>query len=715
MNELAGPSKLTAGSIPIDSGLEALMLLLAFHEVPAQQAELAREYGPSGRPLGAIEILRAAKAKGLKARRTSSTVKRLDRLPLPAIITTRDGQFVILAKAGPNSVLVKEAAKPPAEWTNTELQERWSGEVILVRRRAKSSLETVTFGLRWFLPVVVQYKKLLVEVLIASFFLQLFGLITPLFTQVVIDKVLVHRGLTTLDVLAVGLAAIAFFEVVLGGLRTYVFSHTTSRVDAQLGAKLFRHLLALPISYFESRQTGQTVARVRELENIRHFITSSALTLVIDLVFSFVFFGVMYYTSSTLFWIVVASLPVYILVSLIITPPLRARIEEKFQRGATNQSYLVESIAGIETVKAMAVEPQVRLRWEEQLAAYVKTSFKVISLANWGSQTVTLTNKVTTAALLWFGANLVIDNKLTIGELVAFNMLAGQVSGPILRLAQLWQDFQQFKISIDRLGDILNTKAESQPTATQPNLPPISGAVKFENVVFRYRPGAPEILKSVSLDIKAGQVIGIVGRSGSGKSTLTKLLQRLHVPENGRILVDGVDVGLLDPSWLRRQIGVVLQENVLFNRPIRENIALANPNMSMEHVIRVAQLSAAHEFILEMPQGYDTILEERGSNLSGGQRQRIAIARALATNPRILVFDEATSALDYESEAIIQQNMRDICKGRTVFLVAHRLSTVRHADRILVMDKGKIVEDGPHEQLVTQGGIYADLVRQSMA
>jgi ATP-binding cassette, subfamily B, bacterial HlyB/CyaB len=674
-----------------------------------------REFAPSGQPFTTIDILRAAKAKGLKARTSRSQIDRLDRLPLPAIIRATDGRFLILAKAGPAAVLVKEAGQPPAEWSHAELKERWSGDVILLRRNATSSVDTVRFGLDWFLPVVAQYKSLLVEVLIASFFLQMFGLITPLFTQVVIDKVLVHRGLTTLDVLAIGLAAIAVFEVILGGLRTYVFSHTTSRVDAQLGAKLFRHLLALPISYFESRQTGQTVARVRELENIRHFITSSALTLVIDLVFSVVFFAVMYYTSPTLFWIVVASLPVYVLVSLIVTPPLRARIEEKFQRGAATQSYLVESIAGIETLKAMAVEPQVRLRWEEQLAAYVKTSFKVLSLANWGSQTVTLTNKITTAALLWFGATLVIDNKLTIGELVAFNMLAGQVSGPILRLAQLWQDFQQFKISVDRLGDILNTKPESQPTATQPNLPPIKGAVTFDHVVFRYRPGSPEILKSVSLDIKAGQIIGIVGRSGSGKSTLTKLLQRLHVPENGRILVDGTDIGLLDPSWLRRQIGVVLQENVLFNRPIRDNIALANPGMPMEHVIRVAQLSAAHEFILELPQGYDTILEERGSNLSGGQRQRIAIARALATNPRILVFDEATSALDYESEAIIQKNMRDICKGRTVFLVAHRLSTVRHADRIIVMDKGRVVEDGPHEQLVTKGGIYADLVAKSLA
>lgn len=698
---------------PVDTGLISLVTMLGFHDLPADPDQLSREYSPSGQAFGAQSIVRAARAKGLKSRKIKSKLARINKLPLPAIAVARDGSYFIIAKAGTTSVLVKQAGLPTAELPFAQLDKVWSGEAILITRRAALIGESLTFSLRWFLPVVVRYKRLFGEVILISFFLQLFGLIAPLFSQVIIDKVLVHRGLTTLDVLVVGLLVIGVFEILLGGLRTYIFAHTTSRIDAQLGAKLFRHLLALPISYFESRQTGQTVARVRELEHVREFLTSSALTLVIDLAFTIVFFAVMYYYSPQLTYIVLGSLPVYLALSLFISPALKSRIEEKFERGAHNQSFLVEAISGVETLKAMAVEPQMRQRWEESLAAYIRATFRTISLSTIGSQSVSLVGKVVTGLLLWFGANLVIKNELSVGELVAFNMLSGQVAGPILRLAQLWQDFQQFRISIARLGDILNTRTESSTSATHPNLPPIRGDVRFEGVTFRYRPGLPEVVRNMTLHILPGQVIGIVGRSGSGKSTVAKLLQRLYVPESGRVMIDGVDVSLLDPGWLRRQIGVVLQENVLFNRTVRDNIALANPALSIEAVIAAAKLSAAHEFILQLPQGYDTVLEERGSNLSGGQRQRIAIARALTANPRILIFDEATSALDYESEAIIQNNMRDICRGRTVFLVAHRLSTVRRADRILVMDKGLLVEDGTHDTLVAQGGTYAELVRQS--
>ncbi|MCH9808832.1 MAG: type I secretion system permease/ATPase [Alphaproteobacteria bacterium] len=706
-------NELKASARDVDTGLIALVAILGFFEIPADAKAIQHKHAPGGGKLDKLALLQAAREKGLKAKAGSSSIARLKKLPTPTVAIAPDGSFFIIAKVGEESVLVKEAGRPASEWSYDTLAENWSNEVIYLTRRAADTAGSLSFGLKWFLPVIARYKKLFTEVLVASFFLQIFALVTPLFSQVIIDKVLVHRGLTTLDVLIIGLAAIAVFEVTLGGLRTYIFSHTTSRVDAQLGAKLFQHLLALPMSYFESRQTGQTVARVRELENIRNFLTSSALTLVIDLGFTVVFFVVMYYYSPTLTYVVLASLPFYIVISLFVTPLLKKRIEEQFERGAVNQAFLVESVSGVETLKAMAVEPQMHQRWEENLAAYVRSSFRTITLGTVGSQSVTLVNKITTGAILWFGAHAVIAGDMTVGALVAFNMLAGHVSGPILRLAQLWQDFQQFRISVDRLADILNTKTETNASATHPNLPPIRGSVKAEHVTFRYKPGTPEVLRDLSLEIKPGQVIGLVGRSGSGKSTLTKLLQRMHVPERGRVLVDGIDIMLLDPGWLRRQIGVVLQENVLFNRTVRDNIALANPSMSMEAVIQAAKLAAAHDFILQLPQGYDTVLEERGSNLSGGQRQRIAIARALATNPRILVFDEATSALDYESEAVIQKNMRDICRGRTVFLVAHRLSTVRRADRILVMDEGQVVEDGPHEKLMKLGGIYADLVKQS--
>ena len=339
----------------------------------------------------------------------------------------------------------------------------------------------------------------------------------------------------------------------------------------------------------------------------------------------------------------------------------------------------------------------------------VSASFKATNLGNIASQTAGFINKTVTVLILWVGATLVIAGSLSVGQLIAFNMLAGRVSAPILRLVQLWQDFQQASISIDRLGDILNTPTEPGHNPNRTTLPQLKGRVTLEHITFRYQPDRPEVLKDLSLEVNPGEIIGIVGRSGSGKSTLTKLVQRLYVPEAGRVMVDGVDVAQVEPAWLRRQIGVVLQENVLFNRSVKENIALADPSLPMERVIQAAQLSGAHEFILQLPEGYDTVVGEQGSSLSGGQKQRIAIARALITNPRILIFDEATSALDYESERVIQDNMRDICKNRTVFIIAHRLSTVRMSDRIIVVEQGRIVESGNHDELIDQHGYYANL------
>jgi len=393
------------------------------------------------------------------------------------------------------------------------------------------------------------------------------------------------------------------------------------------------------------------------------------------------------------------------------TPIFRSRLAEKFERGAENQAFLVESISGVETYKSMAVEPQMQRRWEEQLAGYVAASFRVLSLGNTASQAVQFVSKIVTAGILYFGAKLVIDGGLSVGELVAFNILAGRVSTPVLRLAQVWQDFHQARLSVLRLGDILNSTPEPAYAAARMQLPAIRGNITFDHVTFRYRIDGQKVLHDVSFDVPAGQMVGIVGPSGSGKSTFAKLVQRLYVPENGRVLVDGMDLAVADPAWLRRQIGVVLQENVLFNRSVRENIALADPAMPMERIIAAAKLSGAHEFILELPEGYDTVVGERGSSLSGGQRQRIAIARALIADPRILIFDEATSALDYESERIIQHNMREIAKGRTVLIIAHRLSTVRAADRIVTLERGRMVEDGTHDALIKTSGRYAALHR----
>ena len=693
-----------------DVGASALALLLRINGIASTVEQIRHRFG--GARIGAAEMIRCAREFGLKARLVTAKFSRLPRTPLPAIAMCRDGGFLLLAKASDGDVLVQNPSiGRPQVMPRADFEAAWTGRLVLVARRANLADLARRFDITWFLQAMHKYRRLLGEVLVASFFLQLFALVTPLFFQVVIDKVLVHRGLTTLDVLVIGLITVSVFETVLGALRTHVFAHTTNRIDVELGARLFRHLTALPIAYFEARRAGDSVARVRELENIRNFITSSALTLVIDLFFTVVFLAVMFYYSPTLTWIVLGSFPLYIGLSASVTPVFRRRLDEKFNRGAENQAFLVESVTGIETLKAMAVEPQMQRRWEEQLAGYVRSSFRVLNLGNWASQAVQLVSKLVTALTLYFGAYLVIDGNLTVGELVAFNMLAGRVAQPVLRLAQLWQDFHQARLSIARLGDILNTQPEPSYSPSRAALPPIRGDVLFEHVTFRYRLDGPEVLHDVSLKIPAGQVVGIVGPSGSGKSTLTKLVQRLYVPESGRVLVDGVDLAMVDVAWLRRQVGVVLQENVLFNRSIRDNIALADPGMPTERVIAAAQLAGAHDFILELPEGYDTKVGERGASLSGGQRQRIAIARALVMDPRILIFDEATSALDYESERVIQQNMRRIAERRTVLVIAHRLSTVRSADRIITIERGRLVEDGAHDELINRGGRYANLHR----
>ena len=706
------PSAAPSAGLHADTGLVSLLILARFYDLPADGPQLRQLFGSSSAHFSDIDLLRAAKHVGLKAGVVKSRWDSLSGTPFPAIAKQREGRYVVLAKVHSEKILIQDPLEGrPLVLSREQFESNWTGEVLLFAKRANLRQQDLLFDFTWFIPAIVKYRKFLAEVFAASFFLQLFALLTPLFTQVLIDKVLVHKGFTTLHVLAIGMVTMAIFEATLGGLRTYLFSHTTNRIDVGLGAQLFRHILALPVSYFETRRVGDTVARVRELEQIRQFLTSHSVTVVLDLVFTTVFLVVMWLYSPMLTMVVMASLPLYGMLSICITPTIRARLHEKFNRGAENQSFLVEAITGIHTVKALAVEPPLLRKWEEQLAGYVQASFRATSLITVAGQIAGCIQKVTTVAVLWLGAYQVIEGHLSIGQLIAFNMLSAQVTGPLLRLVNLWQEFQQVGISIQRLGDVLNTRPEPSYKPNRTTLPHVAGQVVFEDVTFRYRPESSDVLRKVSFSVVPGQVIGIVGRSGSGKSTIAKLLQRLYVPERGRIMIDNVDLMQVDPAWLRRQVGVVLQENFLFNRSVRDNIALTDPALAMDHVMQASKLAGAHEFILEMTDGYDTIVGEHGCSLSGGQRQRLAIARALVVNPRILIFDEATSALDYESEAVIQKNMSQICQGRTVFIIAHRLTTVRPADRIYVVEKGEIVEEGSHEELLRANGFYARLYR----
>jgi subfamily B ATP-binding cassette protein HlyB/CyaB len=695
-----------------ESGLVAFTTLLSIHRIAVDPAQLRHGLGHH-RAVESRDLVRmAGNLDGVRARARTAQWKDLQRLPLPALANGQHGWFLI-GRAAEEEALIQRVGGGVQKISRAELEELWSGDLVLVTTRENVGAASRSFDFSWFIPQIVKYRHLIGEVLLITLALNLLGLAAPLFFQNVVDKVLVHDTVSTLTVLAVGFVGVSLWETVFGWLRTKLYAQTSQKIDVELGAKLFRHLLHLPLAYFEARRVGDTAMRVRQLETIREFLTNASLSVLVDPAFTVIFLVVMWIYSIKLFLVSVLTIPAYIVVAVLLTRPLRARINEKFERGAANNALLIESIGGIQTVKASAVEPQWQDRWERQLAGYSEASQRVIELGNTGSQAIQLISKLNMAAILYFGAQAVIAHKLTVGGLIAFNMFAQRVSGPVIRMAQLWQDFQQVKIAIERLGDVLNQPSEPG-SGSRTALPSIKGAIRFEAVKFRYGLEGPWTLEDIDLGIQAGSTLGIVGSSGSGKSTLTKLLQRLYTPAGGRVLVDGVDVGQIDPAWLRRQIGVVLQENLLFNRSVRENIALANPAMPLEAVTAAATLAGAHEFIVRLPQGYDTIIEERGANLSGGQRQRLAIARALVGQPRILIFDEATSALDAESEEIIQANLKAMAKGRTVLIIAHRLSAIRQCDRIITLEQGRIVEAGSHEDLLRLGGRYADLYSRQM-
>ena len=703
-----------SGTPVIDKGLKCLITIAAYYGIPADANTLIHQLAKEGSEFNNSDLIRAAKSIKLKTKQANIKTSKLCKMTLPAILNTQNGYLLIL-KADNEKCLIAgiDNSNTPKLVALKDLSEIWYGEILLFIPRLHKKRD-VKFGFKWFIPTIIKYKAPLLEVLIAALVMQILALFSPLITQSVIDKVLVHNSLSTLDVLAIGLILLAVFESILSVARNYIFTHTASKIDVILSCRLFNHLFRLPMRYFETRRIGDTVARIRELENIRRFLTGVPMTTLIDALFIIVYLVVMIFYSVKLTLVTVASIPILVIISALVTPILKSRLDEKFKCGAESQSYLVEAVTGVQTIKSFAIEPTAQKKWEGLLANYTKAGFKTSILSGNASAAAGFVQKVFDIAILWLGARLVIDGNITVGQLVAFRMLSSRVSTPVLRLVQMWQDFQQTSISVQRLGDIFNAKPEPTMDSSRARLPAIVGSIFFDKVSFRYRLDGAEVIKNMSFEIKPNTVVGVVGRSGSGKSTISKLIQRLYIPESGKILVDGTDLALADPNWLRTQIGVVLQENFLFNATIRENIALQNPAASMEEIIRVAKIAGAHEFILELSEGYDTMVGEKGTGLSGGQKQRIAIARALLTNPKILIFDEATSALDYESESIIQNNLAKICKGRTVLIIAHRLSTLNSADLIMVVERGQIAEFDTQENLIKSKGIYYQLLSKQM-
>ncbi len=694
----------------VNSGLISLEIVARMNKIDIDMRSIVREFGIETADTSPEELMRIAKSKGFKIKKKKFALTDLtDKYPMPAIIQLKDGTYRVLLAVRPDenkALTLTPLAKHPEAHTYEELQEQMEDFILVLAHKLLD--DDVKFGFKWFFNEIFKYKKIIGQVLLGSFVVQLFGLVTPLFTQVILDKVLVNRTIATLDVLAFAFIVVAVFELLLNLARNYIFIHTTNKIDAKLGSKLFRHLFHLYYVYFENRQVGNIIARVRELDRIREFITNKSVSVLIDAFFSLVFVAIMFVYSVKLTFISLGCLAIIAVIYLAITPELRARLEEKFQMGAHQNSYLVESVTGVQTVKSLAIEGAMFRKWEDKLGKYLKSSFNLAIMGNFTGSICGFIQKGMTIAILYVGVMLVIENKLTIGQLIAFQMFSGQFAAPMLRLVGLWNDFQQTLLAVDRIGDILNSPVEMQ-SGTAITLSDVKGEIKIENLSFKYNIEAPLVLKNINFTIRPGQKIGFVGRSGSGKSTITKLIQRLYYTTEGTIYIDGIDIRNINPVWLRTNIGIVLQENYLFSGTIKENIALPRPNMPMEGIVQAAQISGAHEFISKLPKGYDTEVGERGSSLSGGQKQRIAIARALISNPKILIFDEATSALDYESEKIIRDNMGLISRGRTTIIIAHRLSTIKDCDTIVCFDNGEVVEMGPPQELLKHDGYFKKL------
>ncbi|MGY3614415.1 peptidase domain-containing ABC transporter [Bradyrhizobium sp. USDA 10063] len=702
--------------------LECLAKIAAYHGVDLPVERLKHSYAIDGSPVSATRLLRMAKEAGLRATRTQLDWGALFRLgeAYPALLRLSNGNWIVVLGAGqgPDGAEAVSVFDPLAERRDEPLIvnrdtfcTRWSGDTILIKRERLASDHRPAFGLRWFIPELARQWRLFADVAIAAIMLYALGLAIPIFFQLVIDKVLVHESFTTLYVLAAGATAALAFDAMFGFLRRYLLLYATNKVDIRVATKTFGHLLGLPVTFFEHISAGVLVKHMQQAARIREFLTGRLFLTTLDALSLFVFIPVLALYSLKLTCMVLAFTAASGMVVALLMGPFRRRLYNLYQAEGARQALLVETVHGMRTVKSLAMEPLQSRVWDDRCAQSVTMRFGVEKISAAAQSATGFLEKMMTLGIISLGALDVFSGEMTIGALVAFNMLAGRVSGPLVQLVTMVHEYQEVALAVKMLGEVMNQKPERDGNR-EGLRPDFAGKIEFENVSFRYGSEGAPALDDVSFSIAPGSIFGIVGRSGSGKTTLTRLISGMYPVQQGLLRVDGYDSRELDLAHLRQNLGLVLQDNFLFRGTVRDNIACVKRDATFAEVVHAAKLAGADEFIERLPRGFDTMLEEDASNLSGGQKQRLAIARALIVNPRILILDEATSALDSESEMIIRRNLRRIAEGRTVIIVSHRLSMLADANQILVIDRGRIVDVDHHDRLLSKCMIYRHLWNQ---
>jgi ATP-binding cassette subfamily B protein len=699
--------------------IQCLTAVAQHHGLQINAERLIAQHALGPEEPGDLAAVRIAEDAGLKAKAQLLSWEGLlaQGGVFPLIARMRNGHCVIvvgLRHEGTQKVAVLD---PMAAEAVVVLQDKdtfckeWLGHVIFLKREHKLTDPKQPFGFRWFIPEILKQKDAFRDILIAAVAMHLLAMASPIFFQLVIDKVLTHQSETTLWVLGIGIVIALIFDGIFGYVRQLLTLAATNKIDMRLTRRVFGHLLTLPIDYFETATAGVITRHMQQLEKIRSFLTGRIFMTGLDAISLIIFLPILFFYSVQLALIVLAFTALIAVIIVAMLPTYQRRLSALYNAEGQRQAMLVETIHGMRTVKALAIEPNQRKFWDQRSAEAITMHYRVGRISITGNAITDFLGKLLPVVIIVIGAQQVFDQTLSVGALIAFQMISGRVVSPLIAMVGLVNEYQETALSVQMMGEVMNRPSEGRADAGGLR-PVLQGHIGFDNVTFRYPGATTTALNKASFNIAAGSVIGIVGRSGSGKTTLTKLIQGLYPLQEGLIRFDGIDAREIDLSHLRRQIGVVLQENFLFRGTIRENLCVTKPDASFEEIVLAAQTAGADEFIERMPQGYDTMLEENAANLSGGQKQRLSIARSLISQPRILILDEAASALDPESEAIFINNLSRIAVGRTVVMISHRLSTLVNANTILVMQNGQLMDSGPHKELLTRCETYQNLWNQ---